>query len=750
MAGSLLKNFKSDLKKNELLRNQSKKKYKTGQNFKDRRERDKKVMDQIRDAFNPFDVKTTRQKFDVLGREATGKTGKPAIAKQIGEDQRRQSYRAHKMLKNKVGGMVDRRFGEKDKSLSTEEKMVRRYAAERLKQTKKSSMYNLEDQEDNEELTHGGRALSFEEELFEGDLGVDDDFSKRPFDEGQEEEEAPRKKSKQEVMSEIIQKSKMHKAARQQEKAEMEQAVDELNDPEAFEMLLQDLKSFDKEHNPDSKQSQEGLDYDVAVREMTYDRRAAPGDRTKTEEELEEERKRKEKERLESRQKRMEGDELDDDLEAENDAELFGLQHGESDAENEQEFEDEENSASEEDEKPESKAFCPQTLKELRNAIKDNIGNLAKIIKANDPSRAAGNKEKLAKLTPLICEYAIKYADRDEFVKLVDTIRDLTEKSPEEVGVWFRQEIDKIHKSDKWTKSSLLIYTLIGLLFSTSDQWHLVANGATLIAARHLFQSIDMAPRNIFVSVYLCQTLLHFQRISKRYIPEVSAYLLRTLAAATSTGIARRLVRNSNQKIALDTDKFTNTKLQPLQLSKLDKYTHERLILECVHTVDIAASTWKGQIAFTEVFEPFIETLELLPSNAVVEQVSEKLKKLNKFALAERRPLLLQEFRAMPLVTKAPAFEENFNPEFKHLDMNPERRELSKLRTEFKRERKTALKEIRRDTEFEARQRLDEKRNEAAAYHKMLQRLTDQVQSEEGAEKNRYEREKRNRKLHRR
>lgn len=52
---------------------------------------------------------------------------------------------------NKTNSFIDRRIGEKDGQLSAEDRMIARFAAERVKQHSKKNIYNLAD---DEVLTH--------------------------------------------------------------------------------------------------------------------------------------------------------------------------------------------------------------------------------------------------------------------------------------------------------------------------------------------------------------------------------------------------------------------------------------------------------------------------------------------------------------------------------------------------------------------------------------------------------------------
>jgi len=134
--------------------------------------------------------------------------------------------------KNKVGGIIDKRFGENDPTMDPEEKMLHRLTqvAERKS---RQSLFDLDDDEPGQ-LTHMGQSLSLDgpsilDDFDEADLEKpeDDEASNarilkrsRALEDGEDEEEdeegmPERKKSKQEVMKELIAKSKLHKYERQ-------------------------------------------------------------------------------------------------------------------------------------------------------------------------------------------------------------------------------------------------------------------------------------------------------------------------------------------------------------------------------------------------------------------------------------------------------------------------------------------------------------------------------------------------------
>ena len=111
-------------------------------------------------AFNPFEEKVTKPKNAVLGRRIKGATGRPGEAKMGWLKERRERLLPEWQSRNKSGSFVDRRFGENGQDdLSMEEKMLERFTRERQSRAGKSSLYNLDDAEE-EGLTHYGKSLN--------------------------------------------------------------------------------------------------------------------------------------------------------------------------------------------------------------------------------------------------------------------------------------------------------------------------------------------------------------------------------------------------------------------------------------------------------------------------------------------------------------------------------------------------------------------------------------------------------------
>ncbi|KAI9316021.1 nucleolar protein 14 [Dichotomocladium elegans] len=296
----------------------------------------------IRDEFNPFEIKTQNTKFNVIGRKTKGVTGKPALSKQIGEENRKKTLLTEMKSKGHVGGIIDKRFGENNPHLTPEEKMLERFTREKQKSAKATtSLFNLDDDDGEMGLTHYGQSLADMDDFDDTGLRLSDDedggkgqLSKEMvsqlhfggFDDDNELNEDGKKKTRNEIMKEIISKSKFHKYERQLAKQADESLREDLDEelkeirgmletaekPKRKPLVSQTALFSKAEHElqknakPEENEN-DYLDYDRLVQEMANDRRAMATDRTKTEEEIALEEKEKLEKAERARKRRMEG-----------------------------------------------------------------------------------------------------------------------------------------------------------------------------------------------------------------------------------------------------------------------------------------------------------------------------------------------------------------------------------------------------------------------------------------------------------
>jgi nucleolar protein 14 len=900
MAPSQLKQLKASLHDHGVLGPQkSRKVRKQTSKDADKRLQRRAALEGIRKRFNPFEIQQSarKDKFDVTSNKPVKKIGAsmPGVTKSLGEEKRRATLLKEMQSRSKVGGILDRRFGENNPKMTPEQRASERFARQSERKLKKNSIFALDDEDEEEmQLTHGGRSLAFGIENAHDDFGeaeveaTGDDGDDRPRkrkhlseEEDSQDESADagdglpeRKKSKQEVMKEVIAKSKLHKYERQQAKEDDDDLRAELDRglPEFYEALqnhplptkqpqTRGTLSEDSRMNPDRAALLKGKDkdadqeYNERVRQMAMDVRSKPADRTKTEEEKATEEAERLKDLERKRLKRMRGepessDEEDDaaPLEKEDedldDAQLFGLRQGNSenaqrrelDVEDEDEFvldedliatdseaemaTDEEDSGSrnssdtaesdgdddfinglvlpqelpsQRDQKlpngigdkgpPQGNlAFtypCPQTRDQLLAITESaNINDLPTIVQRiralYHPKLAAGNKAKLEQFSKVLTEHVAQLADEGDRCphSVLETVlrhlHSLAKAFPEAVGSAFRAHLQQIsiERPLKLKASDVAILTGISAIFPTSDHFHSVVTPANLVLARYLAQSLVQNLGDLAIGAYCCTLALQYQQFSKRYIPECITYLVNAILALAPTAlkdprilVPRRLPDTSLRLTVDMSQKPGPLKTLDFQAGTQDENLKVRLLRTFVVLLKEAVDLWQSKTAFYQIFEPAVVVLEhlsrscasmrLLQENKVfldtLKSTTDSLRDRRVQTIEARRPLLLHNHRPLAIKTSIPKFEESFNPD-RHYDPDRERSELNKLKAEHKRERKGALRELRKDANFIARESLREKKEKDAAYEKKFKGLVAEIQGEEGREAKEYEREKRKRK----
>ncbi|CAI4320564.1 AGA_1a_G0007400.mRNA.1.CDS.1 [Saccharomyces cerevisiae] len=803
MAGSQLKNLKAALKARGLtgqtnVKSKNKKNSKRQAKEYDREEK-KKAIAEIREEFNPFEIKAARNKRrDGLPSKTADRiaVGKPGISKQIGEEQRKRAFEARKMMKNKRGGVIDKRFGERDKLLTEEEKMLERFTRERQSQSKRNAnLFNLEDDEDDGDmfgdgLTHLGQSLSLEDEL----ANDEEDFlaSKRFNEDDAELQQPQRKKTKAEVMKEVIAKSKFYKQERQKAQGIMEDQIDNLDDN--FEDVMSELMMTQPKKNPMEPKTDLDKEYDIKVKELQLDKRAAPSDRTKTEEEKNAEAEEKKRELEQQRLDRMNGmieleegeergvEDLDDGF-WENEEDYEDDNDGIADSDDDIKFEDQDRDEgfSQILKKKNISISCPRTHDALLDQVKkldldDHPKIVKNIIKAYQPKLAEGNKEKLGKFTAVLLRHII-FLSNQNYLKnvqsfkrtqnaLISILKSLSEKYNRELSEECRDYINEMQARykknhfDALSNGDLVFFSIIGILFSTSDQYHLVITPTLILMSQFLEQIKFNSLKRIAFGAVLVRIVSQYQRISKRYIPEVVYFFQKILLTF--------IVEKENQEKPLD---FENIRLDSYELglpldvdftkkrstiiplhtlSTMDTEAHPvdqcvSVLLNVMESLDATISTvWKSLPAFNEIILPIQQLLSAYTSKysdfEKPRNILNKVEKLTKFT--EHIPLALQNHKPVSIPTHAPKYEENFNPDKKSYDPDRTRSEINKMKAQLKKERKFTMKEIRKDAKFEARQRIEEKNKESSDYHAKMAHIVNTINTEEGAEKNKYERER--------
>ncbi|KAK8164312.1 nucleolar protein 14 [Phyllosticta citrichinensis] len=825
MPPSQLKRLKASLREQGITGPQKSKKEKkrAGKDVAKRAQRNQ-ALESIRDSFNPFEIKAKArpEKFQSTSlHKQNAKDGmvavaRPGVTKSLGEETRRKMLLPELQMRNKTGGIIDRRIGENDPTMTIEDKMLERFTRERSR--KKGNVFDLEDDADEEEvqLTHGGMALDlkgenddFDAGSLEGGSDDEGDTKRKPKRrrendgeaEAEEEEEQPeKKKTKAEVMKEVMAKSKLHKYERQQEKEDDEDLREKL-DEGMFDMLAE-LGRFKKKAPPSKEEEANGglgsmdperakmmsqedkkkadKEYDRLMREMKLDKRAAPTTRVKSDEEKAQEEAERLKELEQKRLKRMKGEDVssdekmdfesqDEDDEFPDDAAQFGLKDlrvgtlRPDGVDDEDDFEidgdlvasgsdideDDVSSASEEEsssddeeelirqrDEDEEDEFveqfrdnqeaktsklsytypCPRSHDELLSVLNGvaatDVPTVVQRIRAlYHPQLSAENREKMEDFSKALVDHISFMASKKKspiapIETLIRHIHSLSRTFPTPIAQQFRSHLSSMWKTSTIAPGDMMILTAISTIYPTSDHFHEVVTPAITIMARWLGLTTPQGPEDLMTGAYVSTLSLKYQALSKRYIPE--------------------LVRFTT--LALKHPALPENNLTAIYLANVTTMT----------------SLWSTTPAFTEIFTPSLEAAlsKLKPKPT---KTLEHLRIQLSQARLARRPQALHNWKPLAIKTAVPKFEDDFNPN-KHYDPDQERRESAKLRAEYKREKKGAMRELRKDASFVAREKLREKKERDAAYEAKYKRIVAEIQGEEGREAKAYERERASRK----
>lgn len=620
---------------------------------------------------NPFDLKVNKSKFDILNKNIVGSKGNPTKAKAKAQDIRMKSLVPELGRRGRTGNFIDRRFGERNRNLSTEEKMIERFSRERIRVNKKKATFNLNDDTDDYShtltLTHHGKNIddieSFDSNPEDSDADSDGGLDGHTVGYGHFGGPDGGRRSKAEIMHEVISKSKMHKFERQRIKEENAALCDDLD--ANFHSILHALEPRDSFTERTLQAAQAPDEYNEAVKAMAFDKRSKPSDRTKTEEELIRQKQDKDSKALEAQRKRMY-----EDMEA--DADL-----------REDEQEDYASGSSYEE----------KDLNILR--VRENIYNL---------------------LDELLSSSSLTKAN-DAYKKLLELSRT---NSVIQVGIVLRERMSEasnrifqsLHKKigpKMPNLDELLLFHFIGMVFSTSDFHHIIVTPAQHLMTVYLATGRLLKRRHLMSALFLIQTLTQYQRASKRFVPEMFS-LLGSLLLKCCSGLCElsssqytpdRFMSQSVHEFLVGSAQMPS-EVRSIGFKDLlgvfedeDYLTIQLFESFLLNTLQTCVHLYQDNIAAPEIFLPLLDPLCKISSTS---NFAQPLRNLIEGKKVARVPLLFQKFKPISIP--------QLNPE---LDDKPtrEEREVKRLHRVHKREMKGAKKELQKDSAFLARHKLN-------------------------------------------
>lgn len=430
---------------------------------------------------------------------------------------------------------------------------------------------------------------------------------------------------------------------------------------------------------------------------------------------------------------------------------------------------------------------APKSLQEFKELIKgwsfkQQLTIIDRIKACNNPKITPANKPKMEVLFTILLDYVGELSQMGpEGIKMIDELSrhlfDVSQYSPVHSAKCMQQIVEDIHK--KFTQNcerqggkgmflgltELLYLRIVSMLFSTSDYRHAVCTPAMVLLSQVLGQSPVRCIRDVLRGLFVCDLFYEFVSLSKRFVPEVVNFLCGILFMASKKEVhTPQLVlpfKHSSKwrdllKLQSDSSSLT---VKPLPLTTLRESTADvqttdetrvNSVNHCLSILQKFVDLYQDLPASFEIFAPVKEHLQRIPSDlypASVQEIYRNLQTRTNELFTKslnRNHLTLQARKPEPIKTYEPKFEEHYEVRSRRGTGNKATNEKQKLRYKYKREFKGAIREIRKDNQFLAKQKLKEQLERDTERLRKVKQI-EHMLSNQQAETNAMNRKKRKR-----
>jgi nucleolar protein 14 len=289
---------------------------------------------------------------------------------------------------------------------------------------------------------------------------------------------------------------------------------------------------------------------------------------------------------------------------------------------------------------------CPQSHDEFLEITKGvNILDLPTVVQRiralYHPKLNSENKGKLEKFSVCLVDhisYLANQAQQPPFVVLESIIRhihSLAKTFPVQIANAFRRHLKELDTSRALspTLGDLVLLTAIGTIFPTSDHFHQVVTPAILTVGRYLGLKMPQTLQDLATGAYLCTLCLQYQKLSKRYVPEVVNFIENTLCVLAPTKLAKLPgnfpYHQPKSSLRIESAPASTRQLKFYDCVAQDRSKEEEEILKAaivetnLRLLDGAAEIWTGKAAFSEVFEPVQDILKYFLSRKCCSKFAE-------------------------------------------------------------------------------------------------------------------------------
>ncbi|KAL9983530.1 hypothetical protein ACROYT_G005716 [Oculina patagonica] len=429
---------------------------------------------------------------------------------------------------------------------------------------------------------------------------------------------------------------------------------------------------------------------------------------------------------------------------------------------------------------------APKSFPEFKELIKgwsykEQLTIIDRIKACHNPKISPENKPKMETLFSILLEYVGDLSLMgSEGLKMIDKLSrhlfDVAQYSPVHSAKCMQQIVKDIHKQFTENRdrqggkgmflglTELVYLRIVSMLFSTSDFKHAVCTPAMVLLSQVLAQSPVRCMRDVFRGLFICDLFLEYISLSKRLVPEAVNFLCGILfLASKKEGHTPQLVlpfKSSSKwrdllKLRSDSSFVT---IKPLPLTKtLGESTEDKLaedemrvnsLSHCLSILNKFVDLYQDVPASFETFVPVKDHLQRIPSDLYPASVKElhsglltRISDLYNKSLT-RKHLTLQARKPEAIKTFEPKFEEHYEFRSRRGAGSKTANERQKLRYKFKKEFKGAVREIRKDNQFLAKQKLKEQLDKDAERLRKVKEI-EHMLSNQQAETNALNRKKR-------
>ena len=198
--------------------------------------------------------------------------------------------------------------------------------------------------------------------------------------------------------------------------------------------------------------------------------------------------------------------------------------------------------------------------------------------------------------------------------------------------------------------------------------------------------------------------------------------------------------------------KISNFNVQTVPLTFNDLKSDQKMsdaylvscLQECLLILTQLLPIYAQSPAVVELFHPIIDLIESIPMDTEIgEYIRNTIRKWRLIIEAttlRRKPLQLQARKALAIKTYNPKFHENYSVDRKSYDPDRELRDARKLKQEYKKEMKGAIRELRIEAAAATRSKIAQIKQKDVQYKRKMDKIRGNLAEQEGAMRG-YERE---------